>query len=161
MASSSAVPRASRSAAVTVSTLSCLVPFTATMRLAPWLVACLVFSVVSMEAAQADLNRDSFLVRNTADLVGLCSARQSDPIHVAATNFCSGFTVAAFRLLWAEDMARRSNHLLCVPSPQPTRDEVITGFLNWASATPSQMSRPAIDGFRAFIEDQYGCNPQR
>ena len=129
------------------------------MRNAPRIAAWMFLSValMGMVPAQAALSRDSFLLRNTNDLVDLCSATRSDPLHVAATNFCHGFTVAAFRLLWAEDMARRSNHLLCVPRPQPTRDEVLGVFLDWARVTPSRLSWPAIDGFRAFVESQYRC----
>src|SRR6478609_7590073 len=108
------------------------------MRIPPWLAVWLFFIVVSMEKApaQAALNGDSFLVRNTTDLVDLCSATQSDPLRVAAMNFCYGFTVAAFRFLWNEDMTRPSSHHLCVPVPQPTRDEVLANFSGWARATP-------------------------
>lgn len=113
----------------------------------------LAFVAASIDTTHASINQDHFLVRNTADLVELCSAINSD----SARGFCYGFAVAEFRMLWAEDMARKSHHLLCVPSPQPTRDEVLAGFVDWAKANPAQSLRPATEGFRAFIKDKYGC----
>ena len=131
--------------------------FTIFMRITMLMILALPFAVVPMVATQAALDKDSFLMRNTTDLVELCSATRTDSMNVAAQNFCLGFTVAAFRMLWAEDMARRSDHLLCVPTPQPTRDQVLLNFLLWAKANPALMLRPATDGFRAFINSQYGC----
>ena len=134
--------------------------FTTLMRITILAISVLSFSVATMDTTQAALDQESFLLRNTADLVDLCSVTRADSMYVAAQNFCHGFSVAAFRMLWDEDMARRarrSNHLLCVPTPQPTRDEVLVSFLHWAKANPTSLLQPAIDGFRAFVESQYGC----
>lgn len=121
------------------------------------LMSLLAFVAASIVTTDARVSEDHFLVRNTADLVQLCSAMNSDLMDSAARGFCYGFAVAEFRMLWAEDIARKSNHLLCVPSPQPTRDEVLAGFVDWAKANPAQSLRPATEGFQAFIKDEYGC----
>ena len=127
------------------------------MRIAILAISVLSIAVVTMDTTQAALDQESFLVRNTADLVDLCSATRADSMYVAAQNFCHGFSGAAFRMLWDEGRAHRSNYLICVPIPQPTRDEVLVRFLHWAKANAASLLQPAIDGFRAFVDSQYGC----
>ena len=108
-------------------------------------------------AARAEVTQDNFLLRQTGDLVDMCSAGQSDPLYTAATNFCHGFAVGVFRVLQEEDAARRSGHLFCVPTPPPTRNEAIASFVQWARANTSRMSLSAADGVGAFLSEQYKC----
>jgi hypothetical protein len=107
--------------------------------------------------ARAEVSQDSFLLRQTGDLVDLCSAAQSDPLYIAATNFCQGFAVGVFRVLQEEDAARRSGHLFCVPTPAPTRNEAIASFVQWGRATTPRLSLSPADGFAAFLSEQYKC----
>src|SRR4051794_37159002 len=86
--------------------------------------------------ARAAVTQDMFLLRNTGDLVELCSAAQDDPLFTAAQNFCQGFTVGVFRVLWEEDMARRTGHLFCLPNPPPTRNEAVASFVQSVRANP-------------------------
>src|SRR5690349_2107074 len=83
---------------------------------------------LSAGSAHAAVTEDTFLLRNTGDLVELCSGAQSDPLYTAAVNFCQGFTVGVFRVLQEEDMAKLSQHMFCLPSPTPSRNETISGF---------------------------------
>ena len=68
-------------------------------------------------AAQAAVTEDSFLVRNTGDLVDLCSAAPTDRLYTAASNFCHGFTVGVFRVLQEQDMASRSRSSVLPAGP--------------------------------------------
>jgi len=108
-------------------------------------------------AAMAAVTEDSFLLRNTGDLVDLCTAPQSDRMYTAAANFCQGFAVGAFRVLHAQDMARRSNRLFCAPNPQPTRNEALASFVQWVQADAGRRTMPAVDGVAAFLAAQYPC----
>jgi hypothetical protein len=127
------------------------------MRARVWLPGIVLCLAVSAGSAQAAVTEDSFLVRTTGDLVDLCSAAQSDTMYTAATNFCHGFTVGVFRVLQEEDMARRANHLFCVPNPAPTRNEGIAGFVKWAKADATRMAQLPADGVAKFLSQQYPC----
>ena len=122
-----------------------------------WLVALGVSAVVCTGNAQAAVTEDDFLMRNTGDLVDLCSATQADPMYTAAVNFCQGFAVGVFRVLQEEDMAKRSRHLFCLPNPPPTRNEGIAAFVQWAKSDASRMAQSAQDGIAAYLVDQYKC----
>ena len=127
------------------------------MRFRNWAIA-LGFGVAACAGtARAAVTEDDFLLRNTGDLVDVCSAAQQDPMYTAAVNFCQGFALGVFRVLQEEDMAKRSRHLFCVPNPAPTRNEGITAFVQWAKADASRMAQPAADGIAAFLADQYRC----
>src|SRR4051794_12411062 len=102
------------------------------MKLNRWMMITASCAPLLAGAALADVSQDSFLLRQTSDLVDVCSAAQSDPLYTAATNFCHGFAVGVFRVLQEEDAARRSGRLFCVPTPAPTRNEAIATFVQWA-----------------------------
>jgi hypothetical protein len=103
------------------------------------------------------VTEDSFLVRTTGDLTELCSAAPSEAMYTAAINFCQGFAVGVFRVLQAEDTARRSNHLFCQPNPAPTRNEALANFVRWAKADASRTALPPADGIATFLSQQYPC----
>jgi Rap1a immunity proteins len=119
------------------------------------ILACCGMALAGSAAPAA--TQDSFLVRNTGDLVDLCSATQADPLYTAAVNFCQGFVAGAYRVLQETDAANPSQHLFCLPSPPPTRNDAIAAFVRWAKADPSQMAQPAQDGLAAFLSRQYPC----
>jgi Rap1a immunity proteins len=127
------------------------------MRISNCVPALAGFLVILALPAGAAVMEDMFQLRNTGDLVELCSAPQSDPLFTAAQNFCHGFTVGVFRVLQEEDMALQSRHLFCVPSPMPSRNEAIASFVQWARANPNQMGQPASDGVATFLSQQYPC----
>ena len=81
-----------------------------------WLPAAALCAVVSIATGHAAVTEDTFLVRNTGDLVDLCTAAQSDPLYTAAINFCQGFGVGVYHVLEEEDMARRPRHMFCMPN---------------------------------------------
>jgi len=127
------------------------------MQVKSWVPAIALCAAVSTGSAQAAVTEDSFLLRNTGDLVELCSAMQSEPLYTAASNFCHGFAVGVFRVLQEEDMARRSNHLFCLPNPTPTRNESIASFVQWAKEDANRMTQPAADGIAVFLSQKYPC----
>jgi hypothetical protein len=108
-------------------------------------------------ATRAAVTADSFLLRNAGDLVDICSAAPADPMYTAASNFCQGFTVGVFRVLQEEDMARRSNRMICLPNPAPTRNEGVAALVQWARADPTRTNLSAADGVAGFLSQQYPC----
>jgi hypothetical protein len=107
--------------------------------------------------ATAAVTEDNFQLRTTADLVELCSAQPSESLGTAALNFCHGFGVGVFRVLQEQQMAERSRHLFCMPSPQPTRNEALASLLQWTKANPQQLTTPPQDGIVMFLSQQYPC----
>jgi hypothetical protein len=86
--------------------------------------------------ARGAVTQDSFLPRNTADLIDICSAGQSDLFYTAATNFCQGFVVRVFRALQEENMARSSGRLFWLPEFTPTRYQEIVCLPQRVRANP-------------------------
>ncbi len=127
------------------------------MRIGYWYPALALCAAMSAGSARAAVTEDNYLIRNTGDLVELCTAAQSDPMFTAAINFCHGFAVGVFRVLQEQDAARRSNHLFCLPNPMPTRSEAIAQFVQWAKADASRMAGTAADGIATFLSMQYPC----
>jgi hypothetical protein len=114
-------------------------------------------AALSAGSARAAVSQDNFNLRNTGDLMALCSSAQTDPLYTAAINFCHGFAVGVFRVLQEEDAARQSNHLFCQPNPAPTRSEAVASFVQWINAKADRMALPPADGIAAFLADQYKC----
>ena len=127
------------------------------MKFRPWVPVFAGWMAVSAPAGWAAVSEDTFQVRNTADLVELCSATQSDPLFTAAINFCHGFGVGTVRVLEEQEMANPSRRLFCLPNPMPTRNEGVARFVQWARANPNQMGQPATDAIAVFLSQQYPC----
>jgi Rap1a immunity proteins len=131
------------------------------MRIKTWLTSFALCLAVAAGSARAAITEDSFLVRNTGDLIELCSTAPSDAMYTAASNFCHGFVVGVYRVLQVEDMAERTNHLFCMPNPAPTRNEAIANFVQWAKADAKRMELPPADGIATFMAQQYPCPRKR
>jgi hypothetical protein len=127
------------------------------MRRSRWMIVLALGAALSPELARAGVTQDSFLLRNTGDLVSLCTAPQSQALFTAAVNFCQGFVVGIFRVLNEEDAARESGKWFCLPEPAPTRNEGIASFVEWAKANPSKMDQQPADSVALFLSQQYPC----
>jgi hypothetical protein len=127
------------------------------MQIARWLPALAFSAALSLGAAQAALTQDSFLLRNTGDLIDLCTATSTDPLYTAASNFCHGFAVGVYRVLDEEESARRTRRIFCMPNPPPTRTEGLASFVQWAKANPNDMADPPADGIAKFLNQQFPC----
>ena len=131
------------------------------MRLNRWLSGVALPIGLSAGSAHAAVTEDTFLLRNTGDLVELCSVAQSDPLYTAAVNFCQGFTVGVFRVLQEEDMAKPSQHMFCLPSPMPIRNQTISSFVQWAKSDGGRLTLTPADGVATFLAQQFPCSRGR
>ena len=128
------------------------------MQTRSWVSALAIFAFALPGSARASLTQDSFLLRNTRDLIDLCSAPQSDPLYTAATNLCQGFVLGVYQVLNEEDLAEKSRRMFC-PDPTPTRNQGIASLVQWAKSNPDQMNLPPADGIASFLSQQYPCRP--
>jgi len=123
-------------------------------------VVCLLAALAAQPGtARAAVTEDMFKMRNTSDLVGLCSAGQSDPLYVAAIHFCHGFGSGAYGVASEYQAARRHARMFCPPSAdrRPSRDAATADFVQWAGARPDVMGLPVTDGLLRFLSDRFPC----
>jgi hypothetical protein len=128
------------------------------MKIARWLPILALCGLALPGAAQAQqLTQDNFLLRNSGDLIALCSAAQNDPLYTAAANFCQGFVVGVVRVLNEEDSAHRAGRLFCLPEPPPSRNQGIANLVQWAKSMPAQMNGQPADTVVAFLAQRFPC----
>ena len=108
---------------------------------------------------RAAVTEAMFQVRDTSDLVGLCSAGQGDPLYVAAIHFCQGFGSGAYNVASEYEAAHSRGRLFCPPSVEhrPSRNTAIAEFVQWANARPDVMRLPVTDGLLRFLSDRFPC----
>ena len=122
-----------------------------------WLAVLAMCAAALPAPGNAAVTEDTFLLHTTSDLVELCSIAPSDPMGTAALNFCHGFAVGVYRVLEAENAAKRSGKLFCVTDPLPTRNQAIADFVQWAKATPEVMSHTPADAIAGYVMKKYPC----
>ncbi|MDH3438551.1 MAG: Rap1a/Tai family immunity protein, partial [Betaproteobacteria bacterium] len=96
-----------------------------------------------------------FQVRNTADLVRVCSTDPGDEYYASAIAFCHGFGVGAYR--YYEAMTVAANRFVCLPNPASTRAKVINDFLTWAGTHSEHLEKPAVDTLFRYLGGAYPC----
>lgn len=126
------------------------------MRRTVWLSAA-VLCLAGLASSAHAVTQDDFLLRNTADLVNLCSAPSTDPLATAAANFCEGFGLGVFRVLDETEAAHQRRQMFCMPAQGPTRTQAIMAFVQWAKASPARLSMAPTDSIATFLSQQYPC----
>ncbi len=110
-------------------------------------------------AVAAPVSEDTFQARTTGDLVALCASDRTDPLYTAAQNFCHGFAVGTYRaLVMVQSGMRSKKKWFCEPTPAPTRNEAIAGFVTWASTRPDILALAPTDGIMTYLEQTERCN---
>lgn len=122
---------------------------------AAFLGACL--AVASIPADGWAVTEQHFHVRTTEDLINLCATPPSDPLHVAAVNFCEGFVVGAYQYHNLSVAAEGRAPLVCPPSPPPTRDENVLRFIEWGRSHSAVMEKPPVAGMFEFLAERFPC----
>lgn len=129
-----------------------------------WAASMVALGLLAAPAARADELQDAFLLRNTGDLVTLCTAPAESPRYATAAAFCQGFAVGVYRTAIEVDAglaARRGaggRRLFC-PSADgtPSRTEAVMEFVAWTRTHPDSLARPAIDGVSRFMAERFAC----
>lgn len=103
------------------------------------------------------VTKDDFVVRNTQDLVDLCSVSQDDPLYAAAIHFCHGFGAGAYQYYLSTVAGPGAKPFVCPPDPPPTRAAVLQEFVNWSKANPQYNNDPAVDSMFRFLVSKWPC----
>jgi hypothetical protein len=116
----------------------------------------LIMSLVPVCALAA--TPDQFRVRNTADLVEICSTPANDSMYAAAMGFCHGYAVGAYHYYKATVSGPQGKPFVCVPdAPRPTRTEGLQMFVTWARENPQHMEEPAVEALFRWLVATWPC----
>jgi hypothetical protein len=124
------------------------------------LVLIVLASAAAAVPAHAQVVEENFQLRNTGDLVALCSSQSTDSMFTAAQNFCQGFTVGTYRSLIAAETGQR-DPLFCPPAQAPSRTQAIAEFVQWADASPARLQMSAVDGIAEYLAEKSPCKHGR
>lgn len=116
-----------------------------------------VFILVPGMAGAVD--ETDFEVNTTGALLNLCTTAPDDPLYAQAINFCHGYLVGAYHYYQAVSAGPKGIQLVCAPEPEPTRNEAIAMFIDWAKAHPQHWSEPAVESEFRFLMETWPCNP--
>ncbi len=103
------------------------------------------------------VEENDFVVDTTGDLIDLCTAPVSDPLHKEAVSFCIGFLVGAYHYHVAEQAGPKGTRLVCPPDPPPPRAQVVTMFVDWVKKHPEYLNEEAVETWFRFLIETYPC----
>ncbi len=105
------------------------------------------------------VDETDFEMKTTEDLINLCTASPDDPLHAQAVNFCHGYLVGAYHYYQAVAAGPEGIQLVCIPEPEPSRNEAIAMFIDWAAARPQYWDEPPVETEFRFLIETWPCNP--
>lgn len=121
-----------------------------------WMILVLLGAFLIPGGAGA-VEKGDFDVDTTEDLIELCTAPKSDPLHEEAVNFCLGFLVGAYHYHVAENTGPEGKLLVCPPDPPPPRAKVASTFIDWVKKHPEYMDNEAVETWFRFLIEKYPC----
>ena len=122
------------------------------------LITTLVFVFLLAGPAGA-VNEKDFEAKTTKDLIDLCTASPDDPLYHQAINFCHGYLVGAYHYYMATTSGSEGVELVCMPNREPSRNEAIGMFIDWAKARPQYWEEPAVETEFRFLMEKWPCKP--
>jgi hypothetical protein len=116
----------------------------------------IVFVAPALAGASMVTEKD-FEVKTTRDLINLCTASADDPKRAEAIHFCHGYLVGAFAYNQAEYSGTDAKPMICLPNPNPSRNEAINMFVDWAKAHPQYMNEKPVETEFRFLTEKWPC----
>jgi hypothetical protein len=102
------------------------------------------------------VTEQDFMLETGQDLVDVCGVDASDPMYVPSIHFCHGFVAGTGHYHYSLTSGPTADPLFCLPEPRPTRSEVVSAFLQWASGEDLSEEAP-VDALMRFAVAQYPC----
>ena len=121
-------------------------------------VTAMALGLVLASSATNAVEEADFKVMTTRNLVNLCSAPESDPMHGAAMGYCLGFVDGAsdyHDVVTSGDMVAP----VACPGHETTRKEVVDAFLAWARKNDAMLDEEApIQGLMRAASETWPCS---
>jgi hypothetical protein len=113
--------------------------------------------VLCAGAVQAQVTKENFYLRTTADLIAICGVSRDDPNAAGAIQFCHGYYLGLDH--FAEVTGRPfRNVLFCPPEGlRLTRDQTIGMLVEWHRKNPQHLSEPPFDGIVRWAAATWPC----
>jgi hypothetical protein len=110
--------------------------------------------------AGAAVTDEDFVLSTTQNLVNLCSVSANDPRAKEAIQMCEGFMLGAYHFYLATNTGKADRgdmHLVCMPNPTPSRNEVAAMFVEWAKTNTQYMKEAPVDSEFRFMSAKWPC----
>jgi len=118
----------------------------------------LLFSMVgTVPAFAAPVTDGDFEVKTAQNLLNLCMVPVEDPRYREALHFCHGYQVGAYHYYLATLAGPNAKSLVCPPTPPPTRNDVISGFIAWARAHPQYLGEAPVETEFRYLTETWPC----
>ena len=98
-----------------------------------------------------------FQAETTQDFLNLCTASPDDPLYHQAVNFCHGYLVGAYQYYEAVSSGPKGIDLVCFSNPEPSRNEAIGMFIEWAKAHPQYWEEKPVETEFRFLMEKWPC----
>ena len=115
--------------------------------------------LLTLPAVASAVSEKDFEARTTKGLMNLCTAAPDDPLYPQAINFCHGYLVGAYHYYLASTSGPKATKLVCLPDPQPSRNDAIKMFIEWAKAHPQYETETAVETEFRFLMEKWPCKP--
>ena len=116
----------------------------------------LVFLISGLAAAGAVTEKD-FVAATTRDLLNLCAASPDDPLYLQAVNFCHGYLIGAYHFHQAMAAGPEGTRLVCMPDPEPSRNEEIGRLVKWVQAHPEYFDESPVETEFRYLMQRFPC----
>jgi len=121
------------------------------------MISLLFVMVLLLPAVAGAVDVKDFEAKTTKSIINLCTVSPDDPLYQQAINFCHGYLVGAYHYYEASTSGKKALKMVCQPDPQPSRNESIDMFIDWAKARPQHWGDPAVETEFRFLMDKWPC----
>ena len=111
-----------------------------------------------MSGTALAVTKHDFEAMTTQNLINLCTVSSKDPLAQQAIHFCQGYLVGAFDFHMAARKDSKQKNWFCLPKPEPSRDEIVAQFVEWATAHPEYMNEVPVETEFRFLVANYPCS---
>lgn len=116
------------------------------------------------------VTENNFMVRNTQDIVELCSVSPEDKLYTQAIHFCHGYLVGVYHYQNELYKSPGLSPIVCIPRMHSSvsvnsemervelsRNHIIAGYTQWVKEHPDYLKEPIVDSLMKYLSDNYSC----
>jgi hypothetical protein len=113
--------------------------------------------VILLPGFAGALTEKDFEAETTQQLLNLCTAPTDHPLYHQAINFCHGYLVGAYDYYEAQSSGPKGIKFVCIPDPEPSRNEAIGMFIEWVKSHPQHWQERPVDSEFRFLIEKWPC----